>query len=90
MAREIPMINGDEYDALTRRGRKALRFPAGERARIKRAFRRRARRQGLRETAFLLGSPKNAARLRSALAQAKAGKLVERELKTDKEDDNGQ
>jgi hypothetical protein len=36
--------------------------------------------EGLRETALLLSSPKNAARLRSALAQAKAGKLVEREL----------
>jgi PHD/YefM family antitoxin component YafN of YafNO toxin-antitoxin module len=36
--------------------------------------------EGLRETAFLLSNPKNAARLRSALAQAKAGKLVEREL----------
>jgi hypothetical protein len=36
--------------------------------------------EGLRETALLLGSPENAARLRSALAQAKAGKLIEREL----------
>jgi hypothetical protein len=87
MARDIPMINGDEYDALTKRGRKVLRFPAGERARIKRAFRRRERRQGLRETAFLLSSPKNAAHLRAALAQAKAGKLIERELT---EDNNGQ
>jgi hypothetical protein len=36
--------------------------------------------EGLRETLFLLGSPKNAARLRSALAEAKAGNLIEREL----------
>jgi hypothetical protein len=36
--------------------------------------------EGLRETEFLLSSPKNAERLRSALAQAKAGKLVEHEL----------
>ena len=36
--------------------------------------------EGLRETMLLLGSPKNAARLRSALAEAKAGKLIEREL----------
>jgi hypothetical protein len=36
--------------------------------------------EGLLETEFLLRSPKNARRLRSALAQAKTGKLVEHEL----------
>ena len=32
------------------------------------------------ETVLLLSSPKNASRLRSALAQANAGKLIERDL----------
>jgi PHD/YefM family antitoxin component YafN of YafNO toxin-antitoxin module len=36
--------------------------------------------EGLRETRFLLSSPKNAARIREALAEVKAGKLIEREL----------
>ena len=36
--------------------------------------------EGLKETASLLSSPENARRLRSALAQAKAGKLKEHEL----------
>jgi antitoxin YefM len=36
--------------------------------------------EGLMETIHLLGSPTNASRLRSALAQAKAGKLQEHEL----------
>jgi antitoxin YefM len=36
--------------------------------------------EGLKETASLLSNPKNARRLRSALAQAKAGKLKEHEL----------
>jgi hypothetical protein len=39
----IPMINGDEYDALTKRGRAVHKFRAGQRARIKRSFRRRER-----------------------------------------------
>lgn len=39
------MNNGDEYDALTRRGRKCHRFRAGDRAKIKRGYRRRLRRQ---------------------------------------------
>ena len=36
--------------------------------------------EGLMETIHLLSSPTNARRLRSALAQAKAGKLQEHEL----------
>jgi antitoxin YefM len=36
--------------------------------------------EGLMETIHLLSSPANASRLRSALAQAKAGKLQEHEL----------
>jgi len=36
--------------------------------------------EGLKETIDLLSRPANARRLRSALAQAKAGKLKEREL----------
>ena len=36
--------------------------------------------EGLMETIRLLSSPTNASRLRSALAQAKAGKLQEHEL----------
>ena len=35
---------GDEFDALTRRGRRCHRFRPGTRARIKRNFRRRSRR----------------------------------------------
>jgi hypothetical protein len=44
------------------------------------ALRRKQKLEGLLETLFLLSSPKNAARLRSALEQAKAGKLVEHGL----------
>jgi antitoxin YefM len=36
--------------------------------------------EGLKETIDLLSRPANASRLRSALAQAKAGKLKERDL----------
>jgi hypothetical protein len=36
--------------------------------------------EGLRETEFLLSSPKNAARLRLGLAQFKARKFIERDL----------
>lgn len=45
MERREPMKSGDEYDALTR-WRKFLRWRAGERAKIKRLFRRRERRVG--------------------------------------------
>ncbi len=48
MGRRIPMIDGDEYDALTK-WRKVLHFKAGARARIKRRYRRRERRIGKRE-----------------------------------------
>jgi hypothetical protein len=47
------------------------------------ALQKRKRKQedeGLLETVFLLSSPQNAKRLHSALAQAKAGKLVEHGL----------
>jgi hypothetical protein len=39
------MIDGDEYDALTRGGRRVLAFRPGERAWIKRKYRRRERHQ---------------------------------------------
>ena len=38
--------------------------------------------EGLKETIHLLSNPANARRLRSALAQAKAGRLKEHELDT--------
>lgn len=41
--REVPMIDGDEIDALTR-WKKYIRFRPGERKRIKRKFNKRARR----------------------------------------------
>ena len=50
MGRRIPMRTGDEYDALTR-WRKVLPWRAGERARIKRLYRRRERRTAQREIA---------------------------------------
>ena len=37
------LIDGDEYDALTKGGRKVLNFRPGQRARIKRKARRRLR-----------------------------------------------
>jgi hypothetical protein len=40
----VRLRNGDEYDALTRRGRRVHKFRPGRRARIKRNFRRRERR----------------------------------------------
>lgn len=46
MARRIPMIDGDEYDALTP-WRKYIRWRAGERRRIKRRYNRRDRRRRL-------------------------------------------
>jgi hypothetical protein len=42
--------------------------------------RRKQKLEGLLETLFLLSSPKNAERLRAAIAQDKAGKLVEHGL----------
>ena len=39
----VPMSSGDEYDALTK-WRHSLHWRAGERARIKRGYRRRERR----------------------------------------------
>lgn len=42
--RQVPMNNGNEYDALTKKGRRVHKFRAGVRAYIKRAFRRRERR----------------------------------------------
>jgi hypothetical protein len=42
--KSIAMINGDEYDALTKRGRAVHAFRAGQRAKVKRGYRRRARR----------------------------------------------
>jgi hypothetical protein len=45
MRRLVPMISGDEYDLLTRRGRRVRRpCRAGRRAAVKRRYRRRERR----------------------------------------------
>jgi hypothetical protein len=44
--RDIPLKSGDEYDALTRGGRRVHHFKPGERAAVKRKFRRRERRAG--------------------------------------------
>lgn len=44
MRRYVRMHSGDEFDSLTKRGRKVHRFRAGARAWIKRKFRRRERR----------------------------------------------
>jgi hypothetical protein len=43
MKRLVPMNSGDEYDALTRGGRKVHRFRPRRRERVKRKFRRRER-----------------------------------------------
>ena len=43
MAKRIPLNSGDEYDALTR-WRRVLYWRAGQRAAIKRRYRRRERR----------------------------------------------
>ena len=40
----VPLKNGDEFDALTRGGRRYHRFRPGVRAAIKRRFRKRTRR----------------------------------------------
>jgi hypothetical protein len=40
----IPMVSGDEYNDLTKTGRKFHKFRAGQRARTKRSYRRRERR----------------------------------------------
>jgi hypothetical protein len=44
MGRRERLIDGDEYDALTRGGRRVHRFRAGKRAYVKRKVNRRARR----------------------------------------------
>jgi hypothetical protein len=44
MGRRERLIDGDEYDALTRGGRRVHRFRAGKRAHAKRKVNRRARR----------------------------------------------
>ena len=45
----IPMKSGDEYDVLTKGGRAVHEFRAGERAMVKRAYRRRERHERLEE-----------------------------------------
>lgn len=44
----IPMISGDEYDALTR-WRRFLRWKPGLRSQVKRGYNKRVRRQGKQE-----------------------------------------
>lgn len=44
MGHREKMISGDEYDALTKGGRRVHRFRAGKRARIKRKINKRTRR----------------------------------------------
>lgn len=48
--KRIPMKTGDEFDALTK-WRNVLHWRPGERARIKRGYRRRERRRQAREDA---------------------------------------
>jgi len=43
MNKEVPMVSGDEYDAFTD-WRKVMTFKAGDRRRVKNAYRRRCRR----------------------------------------------
>ena len=52
MTPRIPMISGDEYDALTVGGRRVHIFRAGVRDAIKRRFRRRERHTANLETAL--------------------------------------
>jgi len=42
--KRIPMVSGDEYEALTKGGRKFHKFRTGVRAKTKRSYRRRERR----------------------------------------------
>jgi hypothetical protein len=51
MGRRERMIDGDEWDALTRGGRRVHRFRAGSRARVKRKFNKRSR-QSAREIEY--------------------------------------
>jgi len=44
MGHRLPMKSGDEYEALTKRGRRVHHFKPGRRAAIKRKYRRRERR----------------------------------------------
>lgn len=49
--RRIPLINGDEYDALTR-AKQYYHWKAGDRRKIKRAYRRRERQKAKRALQF--------------------------------------
>jgi hypothetical protein len=49
MGHRSKLINGDEFDALTKAGRRVRHFRAGIRAWIKRKFRRRERHHTLEE-----------------------------------------
>jgi hypothetical protein len=51
MGRRERLIDGDEWDALTRGGRRVHRFRAGSRARVKRKFNKRSR-QSARKIEF--------------------------------------
>lgn len=48
--RRIPMIDGDEVDTFTRKGRAWTANNHGKRATVKRRYRRRERHQGRQET----------------------------------------
>lgn len=45
--RVIPCKGGDEYDALSRKAKRFLRWKAGERKKIKRKYNKRVRRESI-------------------------------------------
>jgi hypothetical protein len=49
MGHREPMKSGDEYDALTRRGKRVHRWRPGQRRSVKRKFSKRIRREAKRE-----------------------------------------
>jgi hypothetical protein len=55
MGHRIPLVSGDEYDALTR-GRHYLHWKPGDRRKIKRRYRRRERAVGKRQLDVRTGS----------------------------------
>jgi antitoxin YefM len=75
MTRHVPYK--DFAKAWERSGNKPVHIKRKEDARV---LMSEEEYEGLKETIHLLSSPTNAKRLRSAIAQAKAGKLKEHEL----------
>lgn len=57
MTPHLVRFNGDEFEAMTKGGRRVHRFRPGNRAQIKRRFRRRERRVADDELRDAAGSP---------------------------------